>query len=139
MSIVFDINDPVEYGSRVAAASALLFSFDLFYFGIVRRLVGPSLWWYPELTGQRSGRAYILTAMLFCAFLFGIVASLFHPPTVGDAAVVGALLGILTFGVFNACALVLVDDWTPITACFDMLYGVGTYAGASAVIWHLLP
>ena len=135
--IEFDIGDPRSYGARVGIATATLFGCDLIYFGLVRLVFGTA-WWYPPLSGRRCGRAYVLTAMAFCAVLFGVVASLFHPSTLNEAAAVGTLLGILVFGVFNACALVLVDEWRMTTAALDFLYGVGTYAAAGAASWHVL-
>ena len=133
----FNIGEPAADGARVAVAATTLAGCDLVYFGVVRQIFG-SLWWYPPLSGARSSRAYVVTAILFCAVIFGIVASLFEATTIGEAASVGVLLGILVFGVFNACALVLVDEWTMATAVLDLLYGVGTYAAASAAIWHLV-
>ena len=137
MAISFDIDDPFAYGSRVGVSTAVLVACDLFYFTAVRKLAGDR-WWYPGLSDKRGGPAYVLTSIVFCAVLFGIVASLFICSTLAEAAAVGCLLGILVFGVFNACCLVLIDDWTMTTAAFDFFYGIVTYTGASAAIWHLL-
>ena len=126
-----------EYGARLGAGAGTLLAMDLFYFVVVSRLFG-SLWWYPELPQRRNGRVYIFLAMVFCALLFGTVGALFRPADLGGAATVGCLLGVLVFGVFNACALVMLETWTLKTAFLDMLYGVGGYTAASCVMWHLL-
>ena len=133
----FSTGDLYEYGARVGAGSGTLFLMDAVYFGVVSRLFG-NTWWYPDLPSRRNGRVLVVVAMIFCAVLFGVVGALFRPGTLADAATVGCLLGILVFGVFNACALVMLETWTLKTAFLDTLYGVGGYTAASCVMWHLL-
>ena len=77
---------------------------------------------------QEHTRRRTVPAVLLSALVASLVTPIFRAETAGEAASLGALLGFLVFGIFNAVEWALWSKWTLGTCLIDVAYGVSVYA-----------
>uniref|UniRef100_A0A6C0BLF3 DUF2177 family protein n=1 Tax=viral metagenome TaxID=1070528 RepID=A0A6C0BLF3_9ZZZZ len=119
-----------------ALKSGTLFTlFDALYLGVLRRQYHVDYFRQNINQGQPFHRRFLPLALLTW-FLLGLGVELFaNSPNVFEAALQGAALGFVIYGVYDLTNLATVDGWTPSFAIQDTLWGTlltGTVAAISA-------
>ncbi len=77
---------------------------------------------------QEHTKRRTIPAVLVAAMLAALVTPIFRAETVGEGASLGAVLGFLVYGVFNAVEWALWSKWTVGTCIIDTAYGCAVYA-----------
>jgi len=117
------------YGTKVIVSIVLLLVCD----GVWLKLAtGACCSVYPIDEQSREEREHTkrrtIPAVLISAILVSLVTPIFRAEGTGEAASLGALLGFLVFGVFNAVEWALWSKWTLRTCLIDTVYGMAVYA-----------
>lgn len=112
-----------------AAAVAVVMTGDLLWLGVLMR------GFYRARFGHLMADSVVWPAALAFYLLYG--AGIVHfaarrAAGPGEAAVQGALLGLLAYGVYDLTNLAVLRGWDPLGAAVDVAWGVALTAAAAA-------
>ena len=132
--IIVEIDAAVPgYGGKFIVALIVFFACDAIWLRLATTCC--SLYPIDEMSRdqQEHTRRRTVPAVFFNGMLAAFITPVFVADTPAEAASLGALLGLLTFGTFNIVEYALWFKWSIRTGLVDTAYGVVVYALALAM------
>jgi uncharacterized membrane protein len=124
---------------NVLINTALFTGIDAVYLGLLRRQ--HHLDYFAQVNGSPGFSPYFAVLGLMVWFLLGLGVEYFVIPgatSVQSAALRGALLGFIVYGVYDLTNLVALKNWTVDFSIQDMIWGTVLTGAVSATRYYFI-
>ena len=117
---------------RGAVAFISLILCDLIWFSLTKKsLYTPTI----QNVTQRTDNPFRIGGGLFAWLLLASAIAVQMPKTIEEAAVYGALVGLVIYGVFNMTNYAIFKDWSLTVSAVDTMWGICNCCSAAVIVY----